>query len=99
VTFRLIVKQTAEKDIALGRDFYYAIRPLLARDYLLEIERCIDLILQNPFRRAEEYKKVRRLHLRRFPYVISYLVEVELVVVIAVTHNRRHSSEWESPLP
>ncbi len=98
MTFRLIVKPKAEEDIKLGRDYYDAIRPQLARDYLLEIDRCIELILSNPLRRATVFKEVRRLHLQRFPYVISYLVEGELVVVIAVTHNRRQSHEWKSRL-
>ncbi len=96
MTFRLIVKPKAEEDIELGKDFYIAIRPQLAADYLLELDRCIELILSNPLRRAKAFKEIRRLHLQRFPYVISYLVEGESIVVIAVTHNRRQSREWKS---
>ena len=96
MTFQLIVKAKAEEDIAFGRDFYLDIRPKLARDYLLEIDRCIELILSNPLRRATAFKDIRRLHLKRFPYVISYIIEGDLVVVIAVTHNRRQSREWKT---
>ena len=98
MTCQLIVKAKAEEDIAFGRDFYHDIRPKLARDYLLEIDRCIELILSNPLRRATAFKEIRRLHLQRFPYVISYIIEGELIVVIAVTHNRRQSREWKSRL-
>lgn len=98
MSFQLIVKPKAEEDIELGRDYYNAIRTQLGRDYLLELDRSFELILSNPFRRAAEFKEVRRLHLQRFPYVISRLVEGELIVVIAVTHNRRQSREWKSRL-
>ncbi len=98
MTFQLIVKLRAEEDIAFGRDFYNDIRPQLARDYLSEIDRCMELILSNPSRRAIVFKEIRRLHLQRFPYVISYIVEGESIVVIAVTHNRRQSRQWKSRL-
>ncbi len=98
MTSRLIVKPRAEEDIELGRDFYNAIRPQLGRDFLVELDRGIDLILANPLRRAVEFKEVRRLHLRRFPYVISYLVEEKSIVVIAVSHNRRQSRAWKNRL-
>lgn len=98
MTFQLIVKPKAEEGIKLGRDYYNNIRPQLSRDFLSEFDRCVDLILSNPFRRAEEFKEVRRLHLRRFPFVISYLVESESIAVIAVTHNRRQSREWKRRL-
>ena len=48
MTFQLIVKLRAEEDIAFGRDFYNDIRPQLARDYLSDIDRCMELILSNP---------------------------------------------------
>lgn len=96
MTFQLKVKPRAEEDIAFGRDFYQEIRPQLAIDYLLEIDRCFDLILSNPLRRSTAFKDIRRLHLKRFPYVISYIIEGDLVVVIAVTHNRRQSREWKT---
>jgi toxin ParE1/3/4 len=95
MTFQLKVKPKAEEDIALGRDYYQEIRPQLAIDFLLEIDRCIELILSNPLRRAVVFKDIRRLHLKRFPYVISYFVEGDLAIVIAVTHNRRQSREWK----
>lgn len=96
MTFHLIVKPKAEEDIQIGRDYYNDIRPQLARDFLLELDRCVELILLNPLRRATEFKDIRRLHLQRFPYVISYIIEGELIVVIAVTHNRRQPRQWKS---
>jgi len=98
MNFQLTVRPKAEEDIEFGRDFYNDIRPQLSFDFLLEIDKCIELILSNPFRRAIEFKEIRRLHLQRFPYVISYIVEGESIVVIAVTHNRRQSRKWKSRL-
>jgi len=98
MTFPLIVKPMAEADIEFGRDFYNNIRPQLSYDFLFEIDKCIELILSNPLRRATEFKEIRRLHLQRFPYVISYIIEGNLIVVIAVTHNQRQSRQWKSHL-
>lgn len=98
MTFQMIIKPKAEEDITHGRDYYNAIRTQLASDFLLELDKCIELIRSNPLRRAIEFKEIRRLHLRRFPYVISYLIEGESIVVIAVTHSRRQARRWKNRL-
>ncbi len=99
MNFRLIFKPKAEQDIGEGRDYYSQIRAKLGTDFLTEIDQCVKLILANPFRRAEVFKSIRQVHLHRFPYMMSYLIENDSIIVIAVTHNRRHSRLWKSRLP
>jgi toxin ParE1/3/4 len=43
-----------------------------------------------PWRHTE----VRRRILRRFPYSIFYVVEKDLVVIVAVAHHKRRPSYW-----
>ena len=38
---------------------------------------------------------IRAAPLQRFPYVIYYRVQGELIVVLAVTHGRQRQQGWE----
>jgi plasmid stabilization system protein ParE len=40
------------------------------------------------------YKQVRRALLRRFPYVVYYLVERDLLEVLACVHGKQHPRTW-----
>jgi plasmid stabilization system protein ParE len=44
---------------------------------------------------AESYRGIRRVPVRRFPYVVYYRVEGDDTVVLAVLHGRRHPREWK----
>jgi len=39
--------------------------------------------------------EVRRALLRRFPFSVYYIVESDVVVVLAVLHFRKHPDGWK----
>jgi hypothetical protein len=39
---------------------------------------------------------VRQALVRRFPYVVCFLIEAERISVIAVIHGRRNPRVWQS---
>jgi plasmid stabilization system protein ParE len=47
---------------------------------------------------TEVYRGVRRVVVRGFPYVVLYLVESDLVIVIAVYHTSRDPDGWHERL-
>ncbi len=49
---------------------------------------------QAPLLYAEVIPKIRRTLLPRFPYGLFYVVQGDLVHVLAVLHNSRNPSRW-----
>jgi toxin ParE1/3/4 len=77
----------------------------LGEAFTTEVEAAIIFIQTSPQTRAASKRGVRRYLLRRFPYVIHYVVEQsvsggeELVVIYAVRHSRRNPNYWLHRLP
>jgi plasmid stabilization system protein ParE len=63
----------------------------LGSDFLNEFERQVLNIASNPFLWTEIERGVRRALLRRFPYTVYFrVVEIDLLRIIVVKHQRRH---------
>jgi len=57
-----------------------------------EIESLIEQIADSPDSRPVIEENVRLALVKRFPYVVCFLFEDELIHIIAVFHGRRNSS-------
>ena len=49
---------------------------------------------RSPFGHQRVYAEVRRVLVKRFPYGVYYLVEGEVLLVLAVAHSRRKPHYW-----
>lgn len=67
----------------------------LGTDFILEIDRCLGLIAEQPELFAPVCKNVRRITAKRFPYSIYFRATAERILVIAVFHNRRSPAVWQ----
>ena len=72
--------------IGLGRRFYDA-----AQSQMIEIAR-------DPLVYRVLYKGLRKAGVPHFPYRIYFLVEEEVVFIIAVLHTARHPRVWRERL-
>jgi plasmid stabilization system protein ParE len=86
---KLIVKPEAEEDLLLAYEWYEIRRPGLGDDFLMSVEATFERIKRNPNEFILKYKEVRRARLNRFPYIILFTKENELLVVLAVIHDKR----------
>lgn len=59
-------------------------QPSLGDDFLQRLDNAFERILSAPEMFAKVYKEIRQMKIRRFPYVISYMIESDRVVVLAV---------------
>jgi len=75
-------------------DFYEARAPGLGRDFILDVEGCLELISAFPNLGTPGPAGTRRIHLQRFPYSLAYRLEERLLRVIAVEHQRRSPGYW-----
>ena len=62
--------------------------------FIAEVHRAVSFIVQNPYAAAAVGSGIRRKVLDHFPYNILYAVEPELIVIVAVAHQKRRPTYW-----
>ncbi len=93
--YELLIKEGAEADIIDGFQHYSKISPHLGDDFLHRLDDAFGRILSGPEMFAAVFKEIRQLKIRRFPYVISYTIDVDRIVVLAVLHGGRNPAAWK----
>ena len=96
MTRPLIIRPAAEADIEKAYRWYEDQRVGLGAEFLGVVEAGLSSIGRNPERYPEHYKRARRLVLRRFPYSLFFVIQPDLIEVIACTHGRRNPRHWRS---
>jgi len=92
---QFILWPSAQADVDAALAWYDRRASGLARRLLDELTVAFDRITGNPFQFPLIEEPVRRTLLHKFPYSVYYLIEEEIVVVIAVVHQRRHPDTWK----
>ncbi len=92
VVFRRIAKRELDDAIV----WYENRREGLGQDFSVAVEREIERIASSPNQFARVKQEVRRAVLRRFPYIIYFLVEDPQVVVLAIFHVKRDPEHLEN---
>ena len=77
--------------------WYEKRRDGLGRLLVAEVDRAADQIAADPERWPIFRKQYRWARLKRFPYVLYFVIaEPSRVVVLAIAHSRRRSGYWQS---
>ena len=95
MTHRLIVQPEAEADLDQAYHWYEAQCLGLGSEFLECVEDVYARIRRSPELHALVYKQVRQTLVRRFPYVVCYVFEDNVVDVIAVFHGHRDPTVWK----
>jgi len=97
MSYKLILRQEAERDLTETYKWYNEMVPGLGSDFLAVVERALESIQENPARFPIIHREVRRALLNRFPYGIFFFFEDEKVVVLGVMHTARNPAKWRKP--
>ncbi len=84
----------AEAEITEAFERYREISVDLGRDFLARFESALAVIRHNPNQGAFLRPPVRRVLLKRFPYLLVYLVKADEIFLVAVPHKRRRPFYW-----
>jgi plasmid stabilization system protein ParE len=95
MTYRLIIRPEAEAELAEAFDWYERRVPSLGADFLMAVDTVVNSILSNPLQHPAVYRSIRRALTRRFPYQVLFLVEGDVITVIAVFHGARDPKRWQ----
>jgi plasmid stabilization system protein ParE len=84
----------ARAEYATAAFRYESQRPGLGHAFADAVERALSLIREFPEVGTPSSGAARRVLVRRFPYVIVYRVEPELVQIVAIADARREPDYW-----
>lgn len=79
----------ARKDILQAVTWYASRRSGLGDQFLLEVQRCLGGLVQNPERYPKIHRSFRQAPLRRFPYVVIYRPLDPGILVMRVFHTKQ----------
>ncbi len=88
----------ADEELREATRYYENEAPGLGFRFVAEVLRGITFISENPYAAAPAESGIRRKVLNHFPYSLFYAVESELVVIVAVAHQKRRPSYWRGRL-
>ena len=92
---RFVVESRADDDVRATFHWYEAERPGLGAEFLVVLRAAYERIIDGPLRYATIRSGARRALVRRFPYIVYFVIEDEFVIVFAVLHARRNPSVWQ----
>ena len=90
MSYDLIFRVKAEKDLEDIQDYYNKIRHSVANNFFIEFFETMDLIEDEPQLFQIRYKGIRIAPLQRFPYGIHYKQTGNSIIVYRVLHTKRY---------
>jgi plasmid stabilization system protein ParE len=94
VTLPAELRFEAKVDVVSARDWYNGQRPGLGDEFVATVDELISQIEQTPELYAVVVRDVRRVKVRRFPYVAYYRILENRIEILAVLHGRRNPKIW-----
>lgn len=89
MTYTLVVSFEAEEALMVGYDWYNSQHSGLGAVFLDHVERAFAFIQSNPLFYSFRRVNIRGYHVHKFPYVIFYVVDDDVIRVISIMHSRQ----------
>jgi plasmid stabilization system protein ParE len=89
VKYGIIVRRLAERDLEEAEDWYNQQQHGLGAEFRQTIDDLLARLAENPRVYPRVHGEVHRAVLRRFPYLVYFLIDGSDVVVLAVLDSRR----------
>jgi plasmid stabilization system protein ParE len=90
--YRLVSEPQVDIDIEAAFRWYENEQTGLGLEFLDELRAAYDRIVDGPFKYSQLRSKTRRALL---PYAVYFVVEQQIIVVLAVLHTSRDPAEWQ----
>ena len=91
---RIRFHELAKLELLETRDYYDDLVYRLGEKFVIEIERCLNIIKINPFAYPLVKQNIRKAVIMKFPFSILYRVEKENIYILAVMHQKRKPKYW-----
>jgi plasmid stabilization system protein ParE len=94
----LVLLPEALSDAAEAYAWYEERSAGLGERFLKHVDECLEWIRDNPQLFEVVYKNYRRAIVKRFPYVIFYKINADVVTVYSIFHTAQHPAKWRKRL-
>lgn len=91
---QILFHELASNELIDARDHYDDLVFGLGKKFILEIERCLNIIKANPFAYPVIKEKVRKAVVIKFPFSILYRLDENVIYILAVMHQKRKPKYW-----
>ena len=88
--------QAAKEELLNARDYYDDLNFGLGKSFILEIEKTVTIITKNPFAYPIIRKNIRKAVIMKFPYSILYIIEKDIIYLLAIMHQKRKPLYWKN---
>jgi hypothetical protein len=95
---RLVVEEDAEMELAESATYYEQRRAGLGLEFEAAIREALSTIRQTPERSPLRMDGTRGHVMRRFPFIIHYLIKPEYVWIVVFAHASRKPGYWRRRL-
>ena len=96
MTYAILFRPEAEQEVREARRWYEEQKPGLGGRFADAIDETLQRLSANPSVFPLVHGEIRRAVMRVFPFGIYFRVHRNDIVIIAVTHGRRHPQRWQS---
>ena len=86
--------QAAKDELLISRDYYDELVFGLGKSFLIEVERCLNIIKSNPLAYPIVRQNIRKAVIMKFPFSILYKLEDKNVYILAIMHQKRKPNYW-----
>jgi plasmid stabilization system protein ParE len=95
--FELRVGPRANQHIQQGSDWYDQQGENLGFKFYEEVKRALEVIQKNPYFQVRYDQMVRCIPLRKFPYMIHYVIDEsnQIVFIQSVLHTSMNPKYWK----
>ena len=93
--FTVIFTPAARAELIGAQDWYETEASGLGRLFRYAIDALAERMSANPRQFPLVFKNVRRALLRRFPYALFFVVEDEIILIVACFHASRDPLQWQ----
>jgi plasmid stabilization system protein ParE len=90
----LDIHEDADRELNDAADYYDSESPGLGTLFLDEVDSGYQRILENPCAASEIDSELRRLVLAKFPFSLIYEIDGDVILILAVAHQRRRPHYW-----
>ena len=92
--FSLRVNRIAAVELADSKSFYNKRQKGLGDTFENVVLAKLESILNNPFTYPTVKNKIRKVVFKRFPFVVLYEIENDVIIILHVFHTSRNPKYW-----
>ncbi len=92
---KIEISNEAEDDFTNAYEFYAKKNKELADNFYRFVDQSLNKIANNPKGFQKSFKNIHRHVMKKFPFVIYYLITNTTIQVIAIFHTSRNPEIWK----